>query len=70
MGALTARELELLDRAANGDSSKQIARFLGLSEQHVKNTMSSIMTKLRASSRTHAVAIAITAGLISLHPWR
>lgn len=44
---------------AQGNANKQIARDLGLSDQTVKNHVSSILMKLNASDRTHAVVIAL-----------
>ena len=66
MEKLTARELQLLAFVANGNSSKQTAHALGITEQTVKNAMSLIMRKLKANTRTHAVAMALTAGVVRL----
>lgn len=61
---MTARELEILKRVANGQSNKEIATDLGISHNTVKNHLVAIMTKLAASDRTHAVTIALQRGLI------
>ena len=49
-------------RAANGNSNKIIASGLNISEHTVKNHLKSILSKLNASDRTHAVMIAFKAG--------
>lgn len=63
---MTARELEILKRVANGQSNKEIGAALGISHNTVKNHIVAIMTKLSASDRTHAVTLAIQRGLIDL----
>lgn len=63
---LTVREIEIVNHIAQGRSNKQIAAELSISEQTIKNHVSSIMTKLNASDRTEAVVIALKTGLISL----
>jgi len=62
---LTARELEVLGQAAQGFMNKQIAFKLGVSEQTIKNHMTSILRKLDANDRTHAVVLALHYGWIS-----
>ncbi|MDD5092803.1 MAG: response regulator transcription factor [Dehalococcoidia bacterium] len=56
---LTNRETEVLRLVSLGYGNKQVATALGISEQTIKNHMTSIMVKLEARDRTHAVAIAI-----------
>ncbi len=63
---LTAREAEILNHVAQGDSNKQIAAKLNISEQTIKNHVASIMLKLNANARTQAVVIAVQKGLISI----
>jgi len=63
---LTRRETEILDYMAQGYLNKQIAAELSISEQTVKNHITSILRKLNANARTHAVVIAIRKGLISI----
>jgi two-component system response regulator DegU len=63
---LTARETEILNYVAQGDSNKQIAAKLNISEQTIKNHVASIMIKLNANARTQAVVIAVQKGLISI----
>jgi two-component system, NarL family, response regulator YdfI len=64
--ALTSREIEVLRMLAEGLGNKTIAWRLGLSEHTVKFHISSIFTKLHASSRTEAVTLGIRLGLIML----
>ncbi len=56
---LTRREVEILSHIANGNSNKQIAHLLGISDQTIKNHVSAILRKLNANDRAHAVAMAI-----------
>jgi len=64
--ALTPREIEVLGMLAEGLGNKTIARRLGISEHTVKFHVSSILTKLKASSRTEAVTLGARQGLIML----
>jgi DNA-binding NarL/FixJ family response regulator len=64
--ALTSREIEVLGMLAEGLGNKAIARRLGISEHTVKFHVSSIFTKLNASSRTEAVTLGARQGLIML----
>jgi len=61
---LTHRETQILDYIAEGNSNKQIARILGISEQTIKNHVSAILRKLNANDRAHAVALAMRNGWI------
>ena len=63
---LSPREIEILNLVANGCANKQIAHSLKISEQTVKNHMTSILRKLAANDRTHAVVLALRHGLISV----
>lgn len=63
---LTARETEVLELLSQGLSNKLIARQLSISEHTVKFHVSSIYTKLNASSRTDAVSKGARLGLITL----
>ena len=56
---LTSREIQILRHIANGNSNKQVAHVLGISEQTIKNHISAILRKLNANDRAHAVALAI-----------
>jgi DNA-binding NarL/FixJ family response regulator len=62
--ALSPRELEVLKRVAAGNSNRLVARQLFLSEDTIKAHMKSIMSKLAANDRTHAVMIALKRGMI------
>jgi len=64
--ALTEREIEILRRVAAGKSNKLIAAELNISEGTVKTHMKSILPKLDASDRTHAVTIALKRGILDL----
>jgi two-component system, NarL family, response regulator DegU len=63
---LTPREIEILEFIARGYLNKQIAAELGISEQTIKNHVTSILRKLNANARTEAVVVAIKQGLIKL----
>lgn len=63
---LTEREIAVLSLAAWGNSNKQVAARLDISEETVKGHMKSIFSKLDATDRTHAVTLAIKRGLIDL----
>jgi DNA-binding NarL/FixJ family response regulator len=63
---LTVREMEILKHIAQGYLNKQIAAELDISEQTIKNHVTSILRKLNANARTEAVVVAIKQGLISL----
>ncbi len=66
MSPLTPREIEILNYIAEGYLNKQIAAELGISEQTIKNHVTSILRKLNANARTEAVVVAIKQGLISI----
>jgi DNA-binding CsgD family transcriptional regulator len=53
---LTPRQVELLRRVAHGDSNRQIARALGLSEGTVRKHLENIYARLQVNSRTEALA--------------
>ena len=62
--ALSDREVEVLRRVATGNSNKIIASQLSVSEATVKGHMKSILSKLGANDRTHAVTIAMKRGFL------
>ena len=64
--ALSAREIEVLQRIAAGKSNKEIGAELFISEGTVKTHVKSIFSKLDVVSRTEAVATATRRGLIQL----
>ena len=64
--AITARELDVLQGIAKGNSNKIIASNLNISEHTVKNHLRNILSKLDASDRTHAVMIALKRGFLDM----
>ena len=64
---LTNRETQILRYVADGNSNKKIAQILNISEQTIKNHISSILRKLNANDRAHAVVLAIRRGFISVN---
>ena len=62
---LTKRETQILTYVAEGNSNKEIARILSISEQTIKNHVSAILRKLNANDRAHAVTLALHGGWIS-----
>ena len=63
---LSPREVEILDNIAQGMTNKQVAYALSISEQTVKNHMSSILRKLSVNDRTQAVVYAMRQGWIKV----
>jgi DNA-binding NarL/FixJ family response regulator len=64
--ALSERELKVLKRVAAGNSNREVAVQLSVSEETVKGYMKSILAKLGANDRTHAVTIALKRGIIDV----
>jgi len=63
---LSPRETEILKHIARGNSNKRIAHTLGIGEQTIKNHITSIMRKLNANDRTHAVVLAMRKGWLNI----
>jgi len=63
---LTPRETQILNYMAKGYLNKQSAGMLDISEQTIKNHVTSILRKLDANARTQAVITAVRRGIISL----
>ena len=63
---LTQREIEILGGVAAGNSNKRVAAQLTISEETVKAHMKSILSKLGANDRTHAVTIALRRGILGV----
>jgi len=61
---LSEREVAVLSCVAGGNSNKSVAQKLGISEETVKAHMKSILSKLDARDRTHAVTIGLKRGII------
>jgi DNA-binding NarL/FixJ family response regulator len=60
---LSRREIEILSFLADGKSTKNIARQLGVSPRTIEAHSASIMRKLGAANRVQAVVMAIRAGI-------
>jgi DNA-binding NarL/FixJ family response regulator len=67
---LTGRERDILSAIVQGDSNREIADKLGLSEKTVKNYVSDILSKLHVRDRTEAAVYALRMGLVSEGDWR
>lgn len=65
--ALTPREVEVLGLVARGMGNKEVGDMLGTAPGTVKAHVQSILSKLGAKDRTHAVTIALRRGIIHLH---
>lgn len=63
---LSPREIEVLQLIAEGNTNKQIASRLGIAEVTTKNHITSIILKLDAYNRTHAVVLALRQGLLTI----
>jgi DNA-binding NarL/FixJ family response regulator len=64
--ALTLREVDVLRLIAEGNSNKQIAERLSMSQDTIKGYVRNILTKLGATDRTHAVTIGLKRGIIGV----
>jgi len=62
--ALSDREIEVLQRVAEGHTNKAIAEILFISEKTVKAHLRSIFRKLEVGDRAHAVAYAMRRGWV------
>ena len=65
---LTQRELQVLQRAAEGLSNNEIAGRLVISEKTVKNHIANIFSKLQVNDRTQAILVALRKGLVTISP--
>ena len=63
---LTPRELDILRHVAAGMRNREVGELLDVSEQTVKNHLSSILHKLGVPNRTHAVTFAVRQGWLTL----
>lgn len=63
---LSIREIDVLQLIATGNANKLVADKLSISEDTVKGHVKSILSKLGAHDRTHAVTIAVKRGIIEL----
>ena len=64
---VSPREKQILSYLAQGYANKRIAIELGISQQTVKNHVTSVLRRLDANDRTEAVVIGIKKGLISIN---
>jgi DNA-binding NarL/FixJ family response regulator len=64
--ALSAREIEVLKLISGGNANKEVAAQLSITEETVKVHVKSILSKLGANDRTHAVTIGLKRGIIHL----
>jgi DNA-binding CsgD family transcriptional regulator len=61
---LSKREREILQKVADGATTRQVATDLGISPHTVKTHLERIFEKLGANDRAQAVAIAIRTGIV------
>ncbi|WP_040669438.1 response regulator transcription factor, partial [Nitrolancea hollandica] len=65
---LSHREAAILDCIVRGESNKEIALRLGISEQTVKTHVAAILRHLGANNRTAAAMTAVKRGWVTLDP--
>jgi DNA-binding NarL/FixJ family response regulator len=64
---LSSREMEVLTYVTRGMSNKEIALLLGISQQTVKNHVTSVLRKLGVEDRTQAAIFAIRRGWVRVY---
>jgi DNA-binding NarL/FixJ family response regulator len=64
--SLTIREVQVLQLVASGHANKAISARLAINEETTKTHIKSILAKLGARDRTHAVSLGLKRGIISL----
>ena len=64
---LSPREMEILEYVTQGLINKEIAATLGISQQTVKNHMTSILKKLKVNDRTQAAVTALRRGWVRIN---
>jgi RNA polymerase sigma factor (sigma-70 family) len=64
LNMLSSREREVLQHLGEGESNAEIGEALCISQETVKSHVKSLLHKLKAKDRTHAVVIAFHEGLI------
>ncbi len=67
-GSLSPRQLDVLRLVALGANASQIAAELSISEATVRTHVKNVLARLGAHNRAHAVAIAMTSGLLGQNP--
>jgi DNA-binding CsgD family transcriptional regulator len=65
---LSPRQLECLQLAAQGRTSLEVAKDLGISARTVDQYMAEACERLNVRNRVHAVATAVALGLVSAWP--
>jgi DNA-binding NarL/FixJ family response regulator/vacuolar-type H+-ATPase subunit H len=65
---LNPKEVEILAFVVKGKANKEIGAILGITESAVKKHISSILRKLNANDRAHAVVLAVRNGLVAIEP--
>ena len=68
LSPLSERETEVLALIAKGQSNKEIAGVLGVTEGTVKLHVTNILTKLEVNARTEALVVAVQRGIIDIEP--
>jgi DNA-binding NarL/FixJ family response regulator len=63
---VSEREVEVLRLVAGGNSNKRVAAFLSISEETAKGHVKSLLAKLGATDRTHAVTLGLMRGIFFL----
>mgnify|MGYP001338040067 CR=1 FL=1 len=63
---LSDRQVEILQKIANGYGTKQVARELGITQKTVHNHLNAIYRRLDTQSLTQAVLSAVRLGIIDL----
>lgn len=63
---LTEREVEVMRYIAEGHSNREVGALLSVTEDTIKARVKSILLKLHARDRTHAVTLAVRRGLLQL----
>jgi DNA-binding NarL/FixJ family response regulator len=62
---LSPMEVRVLQLVADGNSNKEIAEKLAVSEESIKGQVRNILSKLGANDRTHAAVLALKRGIIT-----
>jgi len=68
LSPLSEREAEVLSLIAKGQSNKEIAVTLGVTEGTVKLHVTNILSKLEVNARTEALVVAVQRGIIDIEP--
>jgi DNA-binding CsgD family transcriptional regulator len=61
---LSMRERDVLQHLGQGKSNAEIADVLSITQETVKSHVKSVLNKIKAKDRTHAVVIAFRQGLL------